>query len=806
MTGPDEEFKKRLLATFREEAEEYLSVITEGLITLEKAGSSGRPEITEHVYRKIHSLKGAARAVNIREIELVCQNMENVFSAIQKGRIQPDADAFDIFHHAVQVTRASLSGKKNTALSPADIVLALRALISPKMEMEGETKAYTAGAGLILPAPAPSDRARKSRAPSDAALKSGDHEEAGNGEPSGVGTVLPATYRQAGSKFIPSIQTGNGETVRIVSHKLDRLIARSDDLLATRLFITHRMRELEGMMTRFSLWQWNQALMSSDLHLLRETLSGTKKSEIPDDLILPLKHMLEFIEYDREFITYLRHDLATHIRETERDRAALEASASEISDLIHDAVLLPVTSILVQFSGFVREYSRSLGKKVDFVVEGEGIEMDRRILEALKDPLMHLINNSIDHGIEYPDMRENLKKPLTGVIRIRVVPLSGSRVGIEVTDDGAGINGSEIRKTAVRNGLITEKEGNLLSDEEAQWLVFKSGLSTKPIVTDISGRGLGLAIVEDTVTRLGGDLFLFSAPGRGTSITLRLPVRLATMRGVVVRSGRHMYVLPMQQVRQVVRIRPDSIITHDNLMAVSIKGEFIRLIRLTNALGITDHRTINDETAQIPIIILAYGAGQIACMVDEIIRVQEIVVRSLGSQLKSVPRITGAVILGDGTVSLVLDPIELIQRAQRPDRWDAMSMTSEETPFKILVVEDSVTTRTLLLTILERAGYQVETAVDGMEAFAMLKDNEFDMVISDVDMPRMNGFLLTEKIRADTRLSKMPVVLITSLGSPEDQHHGAAVGADAYLIKSNFTPVHFLSVVGNLMKGIRRPA
>jgi two-component system chemotaxis sensor kinase CheA len=793
MTGSDAEFRERLLATFRSEAEEYLSVITAGLITLEKSGSAPDPDLIEQVYRKIHSLKGAARAVNIREIEQVCQNFESVFAAIKRGTFTPNPEDFDIFHRAIQVTRVLLSGKKQQGISSEEVILALRNLI-PQDERSskypGQIHAASAHISSIVEA---------GGALPGTGTKSVD--VSGQAKELPIPAALPGGARVMPD--FPGIQPGNGDTVRIVSYKLDRLISGSDDLLATRLFITHRMHKLQKMMTRFNLWQWNQALMSSDIHLIRETLSGTKQSTLPAELVIPLKNIIRFLEYDREFIVNLKYDLAEHVSETERDRAALEASTSEISDLIHDAVLLPVTSILVQFSGFIREYSRSLGKTVDYSIEGEGIEMDRRILETLKDPLMHLINNCIDHGIEFPDIRKSRKKPTAGVIRIRVVPLTGSRVGIEVSDDGAGIDGREIRNTAIRNGLISVTEGENLTDEAAKWLIFKSGFSTNPVVTDISGRGLGLAIVEDTVTRLGGDLLLSTQPGKGTSITLRLPVRLATLRGVVVRSGRQVYVLPIQQVRQVIRIRPSEITTHDEHLWINVSGEMIRLIRLTDALETTDYPVMSERTKQITIVVLAYGAGQIACMVDEIIQEQEIIVRPLGSQLRRVRRITGAVILGDGTVALVLDPLALIQEARRLGEKPFSFAAPADARLTVLVVEDSVTTMFLLQTILEDAGFSVMTATDGMNALALLRDHRFDMVVSDVDMPRMNGFLLTEKIRADPSLSKIPVVLVTSLGSAEDRHQGMAVGADAYLVKSSFTTDRFLKIVRNLAEGVR---
>jgi len=752
MTGSDEAFRARLLEMFREEADEYLEAITGGLIELEKAGPD--PERIERVYRTAHSLKGAARAVNLREIESICQNLETVFSLMKRGEYVPGADGFDLFHRAIAVIK-SLLGEERPDTPAAEIIAALRAIPGGK------------GPAGDKPGPA----SRKDHAP-------GAVESRNDGEPG-----------------------PNGGTVRIAVQKLDRLTAGADSLLTTRLFITQRIRELEEMTARFALWQWNHSQAFNDLHLIRRKVFGEEKTALPPDLVLPLQRAVEFLEYNREFVTYLQHDLSTHLRSMEIDRSALETSTSEISDLIHDAALLPASSMLTPFSAFVREFSRTSGKSVDLTIEGGEIEVDRRILDALKEPVMHLIRNSIDHGIEDPEVRISRKKPATGSVRVRVFPRSGSRVGIEVADDGAGIDSSAIRRVAVENGLITEDENTALTDSEAIWLVFRSGMTTSRIVTDLSGRGLGLAIVEDTVSRLGGEVTVSSAIGKGTTITLVVPVRMATLRGLLVRSEKQTYVIPMQQVKQVLRERPDSLTPSRGRPTIRLSGETIEVVRLADILGIPPSAPAPEKTQPMPLVIVAYGAGQIACMVDEVIRVQEIVVRPLGSQLRSVRRIEGAVILGDGSVALVLDPLELIQDAMQMDRAVPPPAPPGETGQRVLVVEDSVTSRALLQTILEQAGYQVETAVDGIDAFARLKQHEFDMVVSDVDMPRMNGFTLTEKIRTEGRqLAGIPVVLVTSLGSPKDRERGKAVGADAYIVKSSFETGDFLGMVRRLMR------
>lgn len=795
MTGSDEEFRQKLLATFRDEADEYLGTIVQGLIDLEKAGLSPDPVILEQVYRKVHSLKGAARAVNLKEIGILCQNLENVFYSMKLGIYVPDEVAYDTFHRALKVIKTKISGDLTRDEQDSEFNATIRDLEGITMSIRKEPGPGTRSPPDVRPIPSdtcslPAYRlARGQEFPSQktGTISSYDNvtvspENAPGPIQNGITNTPP---------FFPNTIEG---TVRIAASRLDSLIAGSDDLLTTRLFITHRSDELEELMTRFSLWRWNKTLVSSDLHRIRKFTHDRAHSVLPADLVLPLQSVMESIQYDHDFIRDIQHALSAHIRAIEQDSVALEASTSSISELIHDAVMLPVSSFLKPFSGFVREYSREMGKKVDFIIEGGEIEIDRRILNALKDPLLHLINNCIDHGIEYPDIRTIRKKPVRGIIRIRIIPLSGTKVGIEVSDDGNGINCELIRAAAVREGIITRNEAEKLIDKEVIWLIFHSGLSVKPSVTDISGRGLGLAIVEETITRFGGNVSVSSVPDSGTVITLWVPIRLATLRGVVVQSGNQMYVIPMKQVRQVIRIRPDTIRSVNNRAVITVQKETIGVIQLASALGIEGRPFHTEGTGNIPVIILGYGAGKIACIVDRVIREQEIVIRSLGSQLRRVKRITGAVILGDGTVALVIDPIELIQEALTSEKYSPVSPGSPK-PYKVLVVEDSVTSRSLLQTILEKEGCEVLTADDGIDAFSLLKDNDVDLVVSDVDMPRMNGFTLTEKIRADSRLARVPVVLVTSLDSPEDEKHGYAVGADAYVIKSSFERRNFISLI-----------
>lgn len=799
MTSSDEEFHQWLLATFREEADEILGGISQGLIELEKTGSSPAADLIEVVYRKTHSLKGAARAVDLRDIESICQNAETLFSLMKRGELTPDAELFDLLHSAIAAITSILAGEKNAGLGGASVVLALRDRADRVLAGKGSSGLSATGedspALRRIPDSGPFPPLRNPEEKGS--------ESAGQNLVPGSGGDAPVTTRPA-SALVPGVTPGSqkvkdGGTVRIASHKLDRLISGSDDLLTIRLFITHRMRELEEMMSSFSLWRWNHTQIEGDLNQIREASYGILNTSLPPEIMQPLGHIIEFLKFDRDFVTTLQHDLAVHIRATEVDRSALESSTHEISDLIHDAVLVPVSIILTPFSKFVREYSRSAGKIVDFSIEGEEIEMDRRILQAIKTPLMHLIHNSIDHGIEYPDIRTGLGKPSSGKVQIRVSTHSGSKVAIEVIDDGAGIDRRQIRQAAVDKGVITEKQETNITDDEAIWLIFRSGLSTNTRVTDLSGRGLGLAIVDDTVTRLGGELTVSSEAHAGTTITIILPVRLATLRGVVVRSGSQTYVFPIQQVKKVIRLDPAAVVFQGSRATTRIEGEVLRVIRLSEILRVPDTGSWLEESDPIPLVILEYAGQQIACVVDEVISVQEIVVRPLGSLLRRVRQITGAVILGDGSVAMVLDPLEIIQDASFSGRRGDREQTLPRRDKHVLVVDDSATSRALLRRTLELSGYQVHTASDGMDAFAKMRLYFFDLIVSDVDMPRMNGYTLTEKIRSDERFSGIPVLLVTSLDSAEDREYGRMVGASAYIVKSQFEKRAFLEVIHSLL-------
>jgi two-component system chemotaxis sensor kinase CheA len=438
------------------------------------------------------------------------------------------------------------------------------------------------------------------------------------------------------------------------------------------------------------------------------------------------------------------------------------------------------------------------------VIQGSGIEIDRRILEEMKDPLIHLLRNCIDHGIEAPVVRREKQKPPGGTITVAITQQDGGKIGITVADDGAGIDLEKVKASARKLGLLAAGENVKPDEKELLALIFQSGISTSPIITDISGRGLGLAIVREKVERLGGTIEIETRLGVGTTFRMVMPLTLATFRGMLVRAAGQLFVLPLHNVECVVRVDGEDIRTVENRETISLKGQAVALVRLGDVLELPDN-SASEAEKNVQAAILGIGPIRIAFQVDEVLGEQEVLVKMLGRQLARVRNVAGACVLGTGQVVPVLNVADLMKSAVQQTtarRAPAAEKTAGTQQRSILVVEDSITSRVLLKNILESAGYRVTTAVDGVDAYTALKTATFDLVVSDVEMPRMDGFDLTEKIRADKQYSELPVVLVTALGSREHRERGIEVGANAYIVKSSFDQSNLLQVVGQLLGGV----
>ncbi|TAK50490.1 MAG: hybrid sensor histidine kinase/response regulator, partial [Betaproteobacteria bacterium] len=516
-----------------------------------------------------------------------------------------------------------------------------------------------------------------------------------------------------------------------------------------------------------------------------------------------LHRLMEYLEWESAFVKSFEAKLATLAKSADYDQRTLGARVDGLLDGMKKALMLPVSSALEMFPKFVRDLSRDRGKEAELLVEGGEIEIDRRILEEMRDPLVHLVRNCVDHGIEPRQERVRRDKPPQGTIALAVARRNGNRVEIRVSDDGAGIDMEKLREAARKLGLLPSGDSGRAGGQELMPLVFQSGVSTSPIITDLSGRGLGLAIVREKVEKLGGSVAVETLPDRGTTFRVVLPLTLATFRGLHVEAGGERFVLPTVYVEQAARLKTEEIRTAENRETIRWNGQAVALVRLADALELPRRKPAEISGGTVQVVLLGAADRRIGFLVDEILEEREVLVKTLGKQLSRVRNIAGATVLGNGKVVPILDVPDLLRSAAKaaavraPAAAESAGAAAETR--SVLVAEDSITARTLLKNILESAGYSVATAVDGIDSFTRLKSERFDLVVSDVDMPRMNGFELTAKIRADKALAELPVVLVTALESREHRERGIDVGANAYIVKSSFDQSNLLEVVRRLL-------
>ncbi len=788
-------FLKKLLATFRVEADEHLKAMSAGLIELEKTPAAGRhAEIVESIFREAHSLKGAARAVNLKEIESVCQPLESVFAELKNKQLAVSPPLFDLLYQTVDALGGLLVPDAGTPESR-------QAALAPLIRRLGDAlHNQFAQSGMVQPAP---PTQRTPTAPlADAQVETAAAAEAAAPSPA------------------PSLAS---ETVRVSTQKLDAVMRQVEELLSPRLASAQRAKELREVAASFATWKKQRARIRPALRLIERYVEkgGKGNGSAGGQTRFPaqeLPKLLEHLEAGQLFMKTLEERLLRLSRFAAHDQRTLAGMSDSLLHDVKEMHLLPFSSLLEIFPRFTRELARDQGKQVELVTQGSEIEIDRRILEEMKAPLIHMIRNCIDHGIEQPAMRQDRGKPPHGTITVAIEQKDSGKIEILVADDGAGIDTARVRAAACRLGLVSAEEADKLGEQEAQALVFQSGISTSQIITDISGRGLGLAIVREKIERLGGTVTLEpgtlepgaleSRPGAGTSFRIVLPLMLATFRCVLVRAGEHSFVIPALSVERVTRVDQQDILTVENRATISLDGQAVALVSLGDALELS-HQELpyQDATGKTPektaVIVLGIGHRRIAFRVDEILGEQEVLVKTLGRQLARVRNIVGASVLGTGQVVAVLNVSDLLKSAVKLAAAPAASVAAAKpgatAKQSILVVEDSITSRALLKNILESAGYRVTTAVDGVDAYTTLKTGTFDLIVSDVEMPRMDGFDLTAKVRADKQLGELPVVLVTAMESREHRERGIDAGANAYIVKSSFDQSNLLEVIQRLI-------
>ena len=734
----------KFLARFVEEAREHCSRISDGLLNLEK--SPGDAETVNALFRSAHTIKGSSRMMKLSGVTELAHKMEDILDAVRGGKIPLAASVSDSLFRGVDALSAMLeriTAGDSSVEAPVELCaeLALAAAIpaagDDSMPLEPLPAAPSAQSVPLVP---PVEQITTAAS-----------------EPAPVSTSTKA--RQA-------------DYLRINAAKIDDLIRLMGEIVSEQ----GRLRRHIGRLSDIE--------RATARHL--KTVTGVLQSG----------------DTEHESLNESGAALQLSLRQSVRAMSAASLMQDHlIGDLQETSLRMrmqPLSTVFDPLRRTVRDLAHEQGKDIDFVVEGGDTELDRKIIDRIGDSLMHMIRNSLDHGLENPEERVAAGKTPKGTINLSAFYDSGC-VTISLGDDGRGLSVEKIREKAVAKRLFEADTLAGMSRAEITDLIFMPGFSTSPIITDLSGRGVGMDVVRKSIVdELKGTIIIETREGNGTTFLLRLPLNLAVFPLFLVSIGGRTCALPATSIVEMLSVQRREIIEIVNKRAIRLREQIVPVENLAALLRLPAEVTA--ETGEALIVIIRDGEEKLGLVVDEIIGREEMVVKPLPLHLQNLRMVSGVTIGEQDSIINILHIPELIRQAREiaePGRQRPAAR--EDHAATVLVVDDSINTREIEKSILEAYGYTVVTAEDGEEAFEMTRETLYDLIVTDVEMPRLDGFSLTKRLRDDVRYRNVPIIIVTSLEKDEDKKRGITVGANAYIVKGAFDQSNLIETVRSLI-------
>ncbi|NOK35054.1 response regulator [Corallococcus exercitus] len=748
-----EALKKSLLKKFQEVTADRLQKIQLGVIDLEKETAE---QAADDVARELHTMKGEARMLGLAAIGQLAHAAEDVLRAEREGKTATETAtdvmlrACDVLSDLIEDLDAAHTGSSTTE----EMVKALSEVSGHPVPALGPVRKPAAAPpkpavqAPVAPAAAPPVVAQAPVAPAvPVTARAPD-------------PVAAAPHPPAKEEEAPSAAKASSiadRSIRVNVEVLDSLGLLAGDLLVESARGRLRSGETAQLFERFS-------------RLGDRFLRISEEVDVPD----AIRTELERAEAD---LHMLRDDAFRFVRRNGDGINTLHGNLAQLADHVAEARLVPLSTVFDAFPRAVRDIAKTQNKEVDLVIENADIGVDRSMLADVRDALVHLLRNAVDHGLESPDFRQQMGKPDTGRIRIRV-RVDGDMLHIEVEDDGRGMDTERLKQVAINKRLLSPVQAAALSEREAIELIFRPGFSTREQVSELSGRGVGMDVVKRKVETLGGSVGVQSRQGRGTTITLRLPQSLALMKVLLVRLGDDVYGMPAADVVAVMRIKPDDRMEVFGTLAVRHRGKPTALVALGPLLGLNGGNRFDKP----PAVVVRHGDDYAALVVDGFVDEREVAVKPCGGEfLKGAPFIAGTAALEDGRIAVLLHVPDIMTEVRRMARPVTQAPASRR--LRVLLVDDSPIARATEGALVKALGHSVEEAQDGEEAYVKVQTNTYDLILTDVQMPKLDGFSLTRRLKGTPAVARIPVIILSSLASPEDKRRGLDAGADAYLVK-----------------------
>jgi two-component system chemotaxis sensor kinase CheA len=765
--------RERLMQAFQIEYREHVDAIRLLLDDLaHKSEGSGLAQLDE-IFRRAHSLKGASRAVDLPAIEALSHRMETLFAKIRGGQIKLDGKMSMGLGHILDVIE--------------DWVAA---------SMAGETLPETTAAIAILDAMINGETPEMLPAASASRSASQSHPSVELTSPSPTSPPPPSEVEETGAppeaeELSPVVAPVRlEETVRVRAVHLDRLLRSSNELLTETMNQRQMTQSLIGLdrnLTEFET-TWRRA---------RKVAAAMLREAGDYDRSIALERQYEALD---RTLGGLTRELRMVRRQQQRTGWTLRQLGNDMQQEVRQVRMVPAESIFGGFRKMVRDLAKAAGKLVQVQVSGLDVEADRMVLQGLKDPVMHLLRNALSHGVEPPEQRKAAGKGDSALVGLSF-DVSDGRLVVKIEDDGRGVNLDSIRRKAVESGLFSEAESFHVDRQTLIDVIFDPGFSTARVVDDLSGRGMGLSVVRKAMAMMNGTVDVLDRQPAGTCFRLSLPLTVSTQRLFLVECQGHVYGLPTEGVDRLYRVRAEDVGTVEGKSVVFLGGRQIPLLSLAHLLALGES-AVKVTRNVVPLVVLKNGERRVAVAIDGFLSIREGLVKDIGVPGARGTMVAGGVLMEDGDIALVLNPFEIIETFRKSGSIRVLTTVEKPAEKKvpvILVVDDSLTTRTLEKSILEAHGYQVRLAHDGLEGLGRLRAERIDLIISDIQMPRLDGFGLLQAVKSDPVLKSIPLILVSSLEAREDKERGLALGADAYVVKRKFDQKELLETIGQFL-------
>ena len=759
---------KEIMEDFLIEAFELIEQIDHDLVELE--ANPEDLELLNRIFRVAHTVKGSSSFLNFDVLTELTHHMEDVLNKARKGELKITPDIMDVVLESVDMMKGLLESIRDNGSDSAAGIDIKNICVRLTQISEGEEPSAAAEAPAT-PAPEP---VKEPAAPAEEAAP-----EVSDAELS----KLSDSEVEAEIERLLKVRKAEDQARRAskgIAPKSPEEIAPATSAASAPASkpAPSRERDADKKVPAAS----SNSAVAQEQTIRVEVKRLDHLMNLIGELVLGKNRLLKIYDDVEE-----RYEGEKFLEELNQVVSSLSLVTTDIQLAVMKTRMLPIAKVFNKFPRMIRDLSRDLGKQIDLEISGEETELDKSIVEEIGDPLVHIIRNSCDHGIEDPETRKAMGKPEKGLVQLKAYN-EGNHIVVEIVDDGKGLDADMLKAKSIEKGIITEREADAMSEKEAFGLIFRPGFSTAAKVTNVSGRGVGMDVVKTNIEKLNGIIDIESEVGKGTVMKLKIPLTLAIIQSLLVGTQEEFYAIPLASVLETVRVPIDDIYTIDGKNVLRLRDEVLSLVRLSDVFGVNKVFDGGDQTY---VVIIGVAEAKLGIIVDTLVGQEEIVIKSMGDYLQNIPGIAGATIRGDGRVTLIIDVGAMMEMAKdikvniRAEMEDSTKAKEKPSDYKVLIVDDSKMDRTIMQKSLEPIGVTIIEATNGVEALNIIKSGEhaFDAVLIDIEMPRMDGYTLAGEIRKYSKYRTLPLIAVTSRTSKTDRLRGVEVGMTEYITK-----------------------